>query len=167
MITRLVSCVIIGDTSRSRATPRSLTDIAVRRSRTVNVGQAPRHVEQMNWQGKDGGRLVQRRVETDAAFLLVSENIISTHVGRQHIHLAKQLIGYGPIDKKNSQNKLFLIATAREYFSEIHHLVGIVGVHAEPLAAVIKLPAARCRAKRMAHTFPLDRFHCSSAAGPK
>src|SRR5882762_884866 len=97
MITRLVSCVIIGDASRSRATPRS---------------------------------------QTDTAFLLVSENIISTHVGRQHIHLAKQLIGYGPIDKKNSQNKLFLIATAREYFFEIHHLVGIVAVHAEPLAAV-------------------------------
>jgi hypothetical protein len=54
----------------------------------------------------------------------VSGNIISIHVGRQHIHLAEQLIGHGPIDKKNAQNKLFLIATARGYFSEIHHLVG-------------------------------------------
>jgi hypothetical protein len=54
----------------------------------------------------------------------VSENILSIHVGRQHIHLAEQLIGHGPSDKKNLQNKLFLIATAREYFSEIHHFDG-------------------------------------------
>lgn len=78
----------------------------------------------MNWQGKDGRRLVQQRVETDAASLLEYGNIFPIHVGRQHIHLAKQLIGHGPIDKKNSQNKLFLIATARGYFSEIHHLDG-------------------------------------------
>jgi hypothetical protein len=121
----------------------------------------------MNWQGKDGRRLVQQRVETDAAFLLVSGNIISIYVGRQHIHLAKQLIGHGPSEKKNSQNKLFLIATARGYFSEIHHLVGIVGVHAEPLAAVTKLSAASGSSKRMAHLLPFDGFHCSSAAGPK
>ena len=74
------------------------------------------HLEQLSWQEKDGWRLVQQRVETGAASLLVSGNIISIHVGHQHIYLAKQLIGYGPIDKKNSQNKLFLIATAREYF---------------------------------------------------
>jgi len=145
MLTRLVSCVTIGDAPRSRTT----------------------HLEQMNWQGKDGRRLVQQRVETDAAILLVSGNIISIHVGRQHIHLAKQLIGHGPIDKKNSQNKLFLIATARGYFSEIHQLVGIVGVYAEPLGAVIKFPAASGSSNRMAYPFPLDGFHCSSAAGPK
>jgi len=49
----------------------------------------------MNWQEKDGGHLVQQRVETDAASLLVSGNIISIHVGRQHIHLTEQLIGHG------------------------------------------------------------------------
>ena len=61
----------------------------------------------MNWQGKDGRRLVQQRVETDAAFLLVSGNIISIYVGRQHIHLAKQLIGHGPIDKKTRKINYF------------------------------------------------------------
>ena len=78
----------------------------------------------MNWQGKDSRRLVQQRVGTGAAFRLVSGNIISIHVGHQHIHLAKYLIGHGPIDKKSSQNKLFLIPTAREYFPEINHLDG-------------------------------------------
>ena len=132
MITRLVSCVIIGDAPRSRAT----------------------HLEQMNWQGKDSRRLVQQRVETDAASLLVSGNIISIHVGRQHIHLAEQQIGHRPKDKKNSQNKLFLIETAREYFSEIHRLVGTVGAQAEPLGAVIQFPVASCSSKRMAHLSP-------------
>jgi len=121
----------------------------------------------MNWQGKVGRRLVQQRVETDAASLLVSGNILSIHVGRQHFHLAKQLIGYGLIDKKNLQNKLFLIATAREYFSEIHHLVGTVGVHAEPLGAVKTLPRSKLQGQALDHPFPLDGFHCSSAAGPK
>ena len=121
----------------------------------------------MNWQGKDSRRLVQQRVVTDAASLLVSGNIISIHVGRQHIHLAEQQIGHRPIDKKNLQSKLFLIATAREYFSEIHHLVGTVGVHAESLGAVIEFPVARCSSKRMAHPFPFDGFHRDNAAGPK
>ena len=91
----------------------------------------------MNWQEKDGGHLVQQRVETDAASLLVSGNIISIHVGRQHIHLAKQLIGHGPIDQKNRQNKLFLIANARGYFSEIHPFDGSVNL---PFDTELQMP---------------------------
>ena len=58
----------------------------------------------MNWQGKDGRRLVLQRVETNTASLLVSGNIISIHVGRQHIHLTEQLIGHGPSEKNGTIN---------------------------------------------------------------
>jgi hypothetical protein len=91
----------------------------------------------MNWQGKDGRRLVQQRVETDAASLLVSGNIFPIHVGRQHIHLAEQLIDHGPSEKNIQHHKLILIAIATACFSEIHPLDGSDNF---PFDAEIQMP---------------------------
>jgi hypothetical protein len=107
----------------------------------------------MNWQGKDGRRLVQQRVETDAAFRLVSGNIISIHVGRQHIHLAEQLIGHGPSEKKKRHYKLILIATAMECFSEIHPLNGSDNL---PFDAEIQMPHHLSRSEQSTLFFSPD-----------
>ncbi len=42
---------------------------------------------------------------------------MSIHVGRQHIHLAVQLIGHWP-SKKNRHYKLIPVVAARKYFEE-------------------------------------------------
>jgi len=58
----------------------------------------------MNWQRKDGRRLVQQDAETGAASHLVSGNIISIQVGHQHIHLAVLLIGHWPSKRTGTIN---------------------------------------------------------------
>jgi len=65
------------------------------------------------------------------------------------------------------QTKLFLIATAREYFSEIHHLVGTVGAHAEPLGAVIKLPRSKLQGQTPGSPFPLRWIPSRQRGGPE
>jgi hypothetical protein len=75
-------------------------------------------------EGEGSGRLVQQRVETDAASLLVSGNVFPIHAGRQRIDLEEQLIDHGPSEETIQHDKLILIAVATAYFREIHSFDG-------------------------------------------
>ena len=88
-------------------------------------------------EGKDGRRLVQQRVETDAASLLVSGNVIPIHVGRQQIHLAEKLIDHGLREEMIQHDKLILIAVTTACFHEIHPLDGSFNL---PFDAELQMP---------------------------
>jgi hypothetical protein len=99
----------------------------------------------MNWQGKDGWRLVQQRVETGAASLLVSGNIISIHVGHQHLYLAEQLIGHWPSGQKKRYYKLALLMPAIGHSPDIHPLDGSDNL---PFDAELQMPHHLSRSKQ-------------------